>query len=384
MGRQLRASAAVVVGTIVLAVSGCGLTFDIDPMSGATSTPTATPTPSESPVALAYDPGNPVTWSDRQLVAQTIFECVPVSNIAEENRAVRQGLGGVVFLGGEAPANLKQQIAKLVAQAGDGPAPFISSDEEGGAVQRLAGAIYPLPSAEAMGAWTPRDITDTATKYGKAMKRLGVDMAFSPVADLNIPGHFISDQSRAFSGNPDTVSSAAIAWANGLDNAGVAPVVKHWPGHGRASDTHRAPGRIPSLRALQRSDLIPFDAAIDEGFTAVMVGHLESNGLTEPGVPASRSPKALAMLRDQIGPTGLIVTDSLTMEASLVGVGHRPGDAVYESLIAGVDVALVCSGPPDIVDRVVRRVSDTKLSRAMLIEKVTRILEWKRRYGVIE
>lgn len=384
MGRLLRASAAVVVGTIVLAVSGCGVEFDIDPMSGATPTSNATPTPSESPASLAYDPTNPVTWSDRQLVAQTIFECVPVSNIAEENRAVRQGLGGVVFLGGEAPANLKQQIAKLVAQAGDGPAPFISSDEEGGAVQRLAGAIYPLPSAEVMGAWSPRDITDTATKYGKAMKRLGVDMAFSPVADLNIPGHFISDQSRAFSGNPDTVSSAAIAWANGLDNAGVAPVVKHWPGHGRASDTHRAPGRIPSLRALQRSDLIPFDAAIDEGFTAVMVGHLESNGLTEPGVPASRSPKALAVLREQVGPTGLIVTDSLTMEASLVGVGHRPGDAVYESLIAGVDVALVCSGPPDIVDRVVRRVSDTKLSRAMLIEKVTRILEWKRRYGVIE
>lgn len=384
MGRQLRAFAAIVLGTIVLAVSGCGLTFDIDPMSGATSTPTATPTPSESPVALAYDPGNPVTWSDRQLVAQTIFECVPVSNIAEENRAVRQGLGGVVFLGGEAPANLKQQIAKLVSQAGDGPAPFISSDEEGGAVQRLAGAIYPLPSAEVMGTWKPREITATATKYGKAMKRLGVDMAFSPVADLNIPGHFISDQSRAFAGDPDTVSNATIAWAKGLDDAGVAPVVKHWPGHGRASDTHRAPGRIPSLRALQRSDLIPFDNAIDEGFTAVMVGHLESNGLTEPGVPASRSPKALALLRDQIGPTGLIVTDSLTMEASLVGVGHRPGDAVYESLIAGVDVALVCSGPPDIVDRVVRRVSDTKLSRAMLIEKVTRILEWKRRYGVIE
>lgn len=384
MGRLLRAFAAIVLGTIVLAVSGCGLTFDIDPMSGATSTPTATPTPSESPAALAYDPGNPVTWSDRQLVAQTIFECVPVSNIAEENRAVRQGLGGVVFLGGEAPANLKQQIAKLVAQAGDGPAPFISSDEEGGAVQRLAGAIYPLPSAEVMGTWNPREITTTATKYGKAMKRLGVDMAFSPVADLNVPGHFISDQSRAFAGDPDTASNATIAWAKGLDDAGVAPVVKHWPGHGRASDTHRAPGRIPSLRALQRSDLIPFDNAIDEGFIAVMVGHLESNGLTEPGVPASRSPKALAMLRDQIGPTGLIVTDSLTMEASLVGVGHRPGDAVYESLIAGVDVALVCSGPPDIVDRVVRRVSDSKLSRAMLIEKVTRILEWKRRYGVID
>lgn len=349
-----------------------------------TPTPSATPESSVVQEDRPYDPADPTTWTDRQLIAQTIFECVPVSNIAEAARSVRRGIGGVVFLGGVAPANLKQQISQLRRKADDRVPPLIASDEEGGAVQRLAGAIYPLPSASVMGTWTDAELTTTATKYGKAMKRLGVDMALSPVADLDIDGHFISDQSRAFSSSPSGAARSTIAWAMGLDAAGVAPVVKHWPGHGRATDTHRAPGVVPPLSKLKKSDLIPFDRAIDAGFAAVMVGHLESRGLTEPGIPASRSPQALAVLREQIGPEGLIITDSLSMEASLVGVGHRPAAAVLQSLAAGVDVALICSGPNTLVDRLMSRRSPEELSRDDLIAKVTRILAWKKRYGVID
>lgn len=377
---------AVALG-IVVALAGCAISFEVDPMTGSnlvTPTPSATPESSVVQEDRPYDPADPTTWTDRQLIAQTIFECVPVSNIAEAARSVRRGIGGVVFLGGVAPANLKQQISQLRRKADDRVPPLIASDEEGGAVQRLAGAIYPLPSASVMGTWTDAELTTTATKYGKAMKRLGVDMALSPVADLDIDGHFISDQSRAFSSSPSGAARSTIAWAMGLDAAGVAPVVKHWPGHGRATDTHRAPGVVPPLSKLKKSDLIPFDRAIDAGFAAVMVGHLESRGLTEPGIPASRSPQALAVLREQIGPEGLIITDSLSMEASLVGVGHRPAAAVLQSLAAGVDVALICSGPNTLVDRLMSRRSPEELSRDDLIAKVTRILAWKKRYGVID
>ena len=374
---------------VAVTLAGCGISFDVDPMTGSpdvssTPTPTATPAAPTVETDRPYDPTDPTTWTDRQLVAQTIFECVPVSNIAHASRSVRKGIGGVVFLGGDAPANLKQQIAKLVGKADGKVPPLIASDEEGGAVQRLADVIYPLRSAVVMGRWSDAEVTRTAAKYGKAMKRLGVDMAFSPVADLDIDGHFISDQSRAFSASPAGAARSAIAWATGLDAAGVAPVVKHWPGHGRATDTHRAAGIIPSFSKLLKSDLIPFDRAIDAGFTAVMVGHLESKGLTERGVPASRSPRALAVLREQIGPEGLIVTDSLSMEAALVGVKHKPAEVVLRSLVAGVDVALICSGPANLIDRVMAKRSPGELSRDDLIAKVTRILAWKKRYGVIE
>ncbi len=370
---------------VAISLTGCGITFEVDPMTGspvAAGTPTATPTPDVVEADRPYDPADPSTWTDRQLVAQTIFECVPVSNIAHASRSVRLGIGGVVFLGTDAPANLKQQIVKLSSQADGKVPPLIASDEEGGAVQRLADIIYPLRSASVMGTWDDSEVTKTATKYGKAMKRLGVDMAFSPVADLDIDGHFISDQSRSFSSSPSGAARSAIAWATGLDAAGVAPVVKHWPGHGRASDTHRATGKIPPWSKIQKSDLIPFDRAIDAGFAAVMVGHLESRGLTERGVPASRSPGALAVLRQQIGPDGLIITDSLSMEAALVGVKHKAPEAVLQSLAAGVDVALICSGPANLIDRVMSRWSPEELSREDLIAKVTRILAWKKRYGV--
>ena len=387
MSRHNPSIVAFVALVTIFSVGGCAPASKNGSVSGGlVEPPTPTPTSSIAPIdgEIPYDSADPTTWTDRQLVAQTIFQCASVSNIGALSKAVRKGLGGVVFLGGVAPSDFPQQIAKLAANAGDHVPPFIASDEEGGVVQRLDDVIYPLQSAETMGTWPDAEVTSAATKYGKAMKKLGVDMALSPVADLNIPGHFIGDQSRAFSSTPSGAARSVIAWATGLQSVGVAPVIKHWPGHGRATDTHLAPGYIPAYSQLLKSDLIPFDRAISAGFTAVMVGHLESKGLTERDVPASRSPKALAILRDQIGPDGLIITDSLSMEAALVGVNHRSGEVVRLSLNAGVDVALICSGPTDIVDRVVSQITPEGLTREELIDKVTRILAWKKRFGVIE
>jgi beta-N-acetylhexosaminidase len=387
MRRHLRRVTTFVAGAAIFAVSGCGLSSDNDSLNGdLAEVPTPVPTATTVPIdeGRPYDSADPTTWTDRQLVAQTIFQCASVSNTGALSQAVRKGLGGVVLLGGVAPNNLAQQITTLVALSGDRVPPLIASDEEGGAVQRLADAIYPLQSAETMGTWPDAEVTRTAAKYGKAMKKLGVDMALSPVADLNSPGHFIGSQSRAFSSTPSGAARSAIAWATGLESVGVAPVIKHWPGHGRATDTHYSPGIIPAYDQLQKSDVVPFDRAIAAGFTAVMVGHLESKGLTERGVPATRSPKALSILRDQIGPDGLIVTDSLSMNAALIGVNHRSGEVVRASLDAGVDVALICSGPSDIVERVVSRMSPEGLTRDELIDKVKRILVWKKEFGVIE
>lgn len=371
----------------LFAVSGCAPSVDVDALNKEPLAESPRPNPTTATDSIdderPYDSADPTTWTNRQLVAQTIFRCVSVSNIGALSKAVRKGLGGVVLLGGVAPNNLARQITTLVARSGDRVPPLIASDEEGGAVQRLADVIYPLRSAETMGTWSESDVSRTAAKYGKAMKKLGVDMALSPVADLNSPGRFIGSQSRSFSSTPSGAARSAIAWATGLESVGVAPVIKHWPGHGRATDTHYSPGIIPAYGQLKDSDLVPFDRAIAAGFTAVMVGHLQSKGLTERGVPATRSPKALAILRNQIGPDGLIITDALEMEAALVGVNHRLVEVVRASLDAGVDIALICSNPPDIVKRIVSQISPDGLTRDELIAKVVRILAWKRQFGVI-
>ncbi len=329
------------------------------------------------------DYSNPETWTDEALAAQTLFICSSGPSLWARSSSVRRGIGGIALVGRGASGKLKSQIASLKGKALNGITPVIASDEEGGDVQRLRTAIYRLPSATTMGGWSDSKVTKTARDYGKRMKALGVDIAFSPVADLNIPGYFISRARRGFGSNPVTVGKKVTEWAKGLGEAGVLPVLKHWPGHGRSVDTHAKPGLLPSLEKLETADLKPFHYAISQGVTSVMVGHLIVPGLTEANTPASRSTSALAVLRNEIGPNGLIITDSLSMGGATRGLHKDIAEAAIRSLEAGVDVALVCSGPKSLISRVTSAVTSGRLSRPVMIEKVQRILNYKRQLGVI-
>jgi len=329
------------------------------------------------------DYSNPRTWSDEALAAQTIFVCSSAGSLKYKLTDVRKGLGGIALVGTGATTNIRAQIRYIKSKALRGITPVIASDEEGGDVQRLRRAIYTLPSAATMGTWSDAKVRKTAFAYGKRMKSLGVDIAFSPVADLSIRGYFIDRSRRSFGLKPSVVSRKVVAWADGLKDADVLPVVKHWPGHGHAADTHAVPGRVPSLSKLILSDLVPFNYAFERGVTAVMVGHLLVPGLTEPNTPTSRSKAALELLRSQVGPEGLIITDSLSMGGATKGVRGNISEAAIRSLEAGVDVALVCTGPKNLIAKVTAAVTSGRLPREQMISKVERILAYKRQLGVI-
>jgi beta-N-acetylhexosaminidase len=327
---------------------------------------------------------NPANWTDEALAAQTIFVCSSSGSLKYKLNDVKRGLGGIALVGNSAPKSIKSQIKYIKSKALHGITPVIASDEEGGDVQRLRHAIYRLPSAATMGTWSDSKIRKTAFAYGKKMKALGVDIAFSPVADLSVPGYFISRARRSFGSKPNVVSRKVVAWADGLKDADILPVVKHWPGHGHSADTHAVPGKVPALAKLITSDLVPFNYSFEHGVTAAMVGHLLVPGLTEPNTPTSRSKAALALLRSQIGPDGLIITDSLSMGGATKGVKRNIAEAAIRSLEAGVDVALVCTGPRNLITKVTAAVTSGRLSRAFMIEKVKRILAYKRSLGVID
>ena len=113
MRRKIRRFASFVAIAAVFAVSGCAITPTNDSVNGAlVEEPTPIPTESIAPSdgELPYDSADPTTWTNRQLVAQTIFRCASVSNVGALSKAVRKGLGGVVLLGGVAPTDLDQQI----------------------------------------------------------------------------------------------------------------------------------------------------------------------------------------------------------------------------------------------------------------------------------
>ncbi len=99
---------------------------------------------------------------------------------------------------------------------------------------------------------------------------------------------------RAFAASPSAVGAYAGAWQAGMRSVRVAPVAKHWPGHGQAANTHDRAATTPPLSTLEQRDLLPFGHLLRAGVPSVMVGHLNVPGLTEQGVPAtlSRTPTA--------------------------------------------------------------------------------------------
>lgn len=300
-----------------------------------------------------------------------------MGDVAAIEHAAARGIGGVVLFGPSSP-NLARTLARARAVAPRGNPPLIASDEEGGQVQRLSSLIYPLPSAETMGRWSPARITRTAQDYGERMKALGVGVALGPVADIAVPGYFIATSGRSFSADPRQVGVDVNAWNDGLRAAGVLGVVKHWPGHGQATDTHVGGSVIPPWSTLRRRDLIPFNAAFAHHAPAVMVGHLRVPGLTEGSWPASESPTALRTLRAQAGTSVLIITDDLSMAASSTSLGITPTQAAVRSLIAGSDVAMVCWAPVDgVVSAVTVAIDDGRLPRSQAVASARRVLHLK-------
>src|SRR4029079_122396 len=112
--------------------------------------------------------------------------------------------------------------------------------EAGGSLQALRRVLVRLPSARTMGGWRPARVRRTAHDYALRMRRLGVRMDLAPVADLAVPGAYIDSLGRAVSGDPDAVTARVHAWRLGMRDAGVVTVLKHWPGHGSARNSHTA------------------------------------------------------------------------------------------------------------------------------------------------
>jgi beta-N-acetylhexosaminidase len=326
---------------------------------------------------------DPARWGDRRLAAQLTFSCVDMRDLGTARRHARAGIGGITLLGNRPPRDLRAGLRGVRAAARTPVEPFIASDEEGGIVQRLRDVVYRLPSARTMGGWPPARVRRTARDYARHMRRLGVRMDLAPVADLAVEGRYIDDLGRAFSRRPGEVARRVRAWRLGMADAGVVTVVKHWPGHGHAANSHTGPARVPRLSHLERHDLVPFERELADGAPVVMVGHLLSKGLTRGRVPASLSPRALRHLRRSAGPETVILTDSLAMAAASSSLGITPARATVRALRAGADWAMTCDAAPLRAVAAVRRALERgTLPRAQALGSARRILALKARWGL--
>jgi beta-N-acetylhexosaminidase len=326
--------------------------------------------------ATPPNPNNPANWSNARLAAQLVVEGVDMGHLSEARQWVKAGLGGIVLFG-TPPQNLGAQLAAVRA-AGKIP-PFVTSDEEGGEVQRLAPVIYRLHSAQYMGHhYTPARVKVVARHYARHMHALGVDVDLAPVADLLVPGYYMAQTHRAFAKSPTTVSHYVRAWIDGMRAARVDTTVKHWPGHGHATDSHQGTSTTPPFSSLKTHDLIPFNNAIKDNVPLVMIGDLIVPGLTEQNTPASISPHALKYLRKHSNPSTVIITDSLTMGA-IQAAGYSTERAAVRALKYGADLALINNGDPtSTVKRIEHALQTGYLPHSRAVSAVRRVLAAKR------
>ena len=195
------------------------------------------------------------------------------------------GTAGGFGLKGRQSADVGDQVTAAVA---DAPVrPFVASDEEGGTVQRLALAIDELPSAEDMAEGTPSEAGQLFAEYATSMAELGFNMNFGPVVDV---GSGSDLGTRSFGDDPSTVASFTDAIITAQEGAGIASVVKHWPGIGGGStDPHSTLDDLDPIEELRAQDLVPFQRAFAAGASGVMVAHAVVPGLTGADEPASLS-----------------------------------------------------------------------------------------------
>ena len=252
---------------------------------------------------------------------------------------------------------------------------LVSTDEEPGRVSTFVDLFGPTPSARRLAAErTTAEVRDFARQTGARLASLGVDFDLAPVADLDDgPSRGIVGD-RSFSSDPDTAFQYALAYARGLADAGVRPLAKHFPGHGRSTDdSHvRATQTVrATLDDLMGTDLRPFRNLIDAGIPVVMMNHV-SYSLFEPGVPASLSPKAYELLRS-LGFQGAAITDSLGMAA--VNLRYHPSDAALAAVKAGADGVLMTDGwaAENMRDTLVEAVQSGQLSEQRLDQAAARM-----------
>jgi beta-N-acetylhexosaminidase len=295
---------------------------------------------------------------------------------------VTEGTGGIILFGSDAPSTLPADLAALRRAAAEVP-PLIMVDEEGGEIQRMANLVGDMPWPRTMAATLTRAQTRAlAEQVGRRMRAAGVTMDLAPVIDLSDgpgPDAAHPDGPRSFSISPSVAAAYGIAFAQGLRDGGVIPVYKHFPGLGQATyNTDSGPASVPPLSVLKAAALLPFEAAIRAGATAVMVGNVTVPGLTG-AVPATLSAPAITgLLRGQLGFHGLVLTDSLSALA-VADAGYSVPQAAAHSIEAGADMVLfdsVTAGVTtnDIVASIVSAVTSGRLPVSRLDAAVQHVL----------
>ena len=310
----------------------------------------------------------------------------PVAGFAEISDV---GVGGV-FLRGRSTAGAEAIGAAVTEVQAASALPLqVAVDQEGGYVQTLKGPGFDLlPTALEQAQQGPDALRASVAGWAAQLRAAGITMDLAPVADTVPAGTAaanppIGANDRQYGSDPDQVAAAITAAVGGMQDAGVAATVKHFPGLGRVQvNTDTDPGASDPVTTPADPFLAPFAAGVTAGTGAVMVSSATYPQL-DPDRLAVFSPAVIGLLRQQLGFTGVVISDDLGAAVALAEV--PVGDRAVDAVAAGVDVVLTIE--PDqaapMAEALTERATADPAFAGRVSESAGRVLALKERFGLL-
>lgn len=259
---------------------------------------------------------------------------------------------------------------------------IISTDEEGGSVQRIKGirdiSVTDIPYMYYLGQTKDKNL---AYKVGEIianeLRTIGVNLTYAPVMDIySNPNNTVIGK-RSFGSDPNTVYDMATSLKNGFEDNLVNTCIKHFPGHGDTeTDSHfEIPIINKTLDELENSDLLPFIKSINDT-NMIMVGHIALPKITNSSIPASLSKEIVTdLLKNKYNYKGLVITDALNMRSLTDNYSDKE---IYTMAInAGVDLLLMPNGSKNAIKYIKEAIDDEEIDINTINESVRKILTYK-------
>lgn len=355
------------------------VTFPSLPETVPTTVPEPTQTVPADPVRRMIS-----DMSLEQRVGQLFLARCSAGSAVEDIR--KYHLGGLVLFGEDFENQTLDSMGQTIAayQAAAEKPLLIAVDEEGGDVTRIS--RFPAFREKRFSSLRKRYdqggleavLTEEEEKCS-LLSELGINVNLGPVCDITTdPNAFL--YSRSLGQDAKLTAEVTASIVNLMNAFRIGSVLKHFPGYGNNADTHT--GMAVDSRALselENNDRIPFAAGIQAGAGAVMVGHVIVNAL-DAQLPASLSPAVHRYLREELGFTGVIMTDDLVMQA--ITEQYGPGEAAVMAVLAGND--LLCSTEYAVqYEAVLQAVLEGRIDIDVLNTAVRNVLEWKIALGLL-
>ena len=382
--KRIRSLAVLLGATLLLGCVGCGTNSD----TGSASQNAPDKTDEVQRIVSAMSLEDKV--SQLFLVKPEAIVDIGIATAAGEStkQAIdKTPVGGFVYFSDnlQSEQQVQEMLSNVQKYSKDrtGLPAFLSVDEEGGTVARVAGSgrfdVTNVGNMADIGAsGDVQKAKQAGETIGTYLSVLGFNLDFAPDADVLTNPENTVVKKRSFGSDPQVVSDMSLAVAQGLAQHQIHSVYKHFPGHGATEgDTHKGYAYTnKTLDELKQSELVPFAHAIENGAEFIMAAHISVPNITNDDTPTSLSKTMITdVLREQMGYDGIVVTDAMNMGA--VTEQYTSAQAAVKALQAGADIILMPENFQEAYQGVLDAVKSGELTEQQIDTAVTRIVKVK-------